>query len=499
MMDENYSKQPDIAAGQYSKEKEYWLSRLAGEPEPTGFQADYAPGLEGRSPAEVSLELPGEIVLKLLKLSNNSDLRLYIALTTGITALIHKYTGREDIMTGAPIFKQAAAGRLINTVLALRNTVTGDMTFRQLLLQVSKTLYDANENQNYPIETLLYRLNIPYSKEADFPLFDTAVLLENLHERKYLDRIHLKMIFSFAWEKQENRIRGKVEYNARLYREDSLKGIITHFIVLLGAVFRDMDLALSRIDILPEEEKRRLLYEFNPMMIDYPADKSLHCLFEEQTERTPDRVALLGGRVGQVGQVQQVSLTYRQLSEQSDGLAQGLLEKGVGPDSIVGIMMERSLEMIIGIMGILKSGGAYLPIAPDYPQERIDYMLKDSAAKILLTVTESPFNFHHSSFMVQHSSQLAYIIYTSGTTGRPRGVMIEHRNVVNTVVWFAGQYGIGPGAHVLQITDYTFDPSVEQIFGTLLHGATLYIISKETMGDLYLLRRFIDEHQVQVI
>ncbi len=486
------------------KEKEYWLNRMAGEPEPVGFQTDYSPGPEGRVPAESVFELPRELVSKLIKLSNNSDLRLYIALTAGLCTLLYKYTSREDILIGAPIFKQAVEGQLINTVLTLRDSITMDMTFRHLLMQVSKTLYEANENQNYPIETLLYKLNIPYSKEADFPLFDVAVLLENLHERKYLDRVHLKTIFSFAWEKQGQRIRGKVEYEARLFREDSIKRIITHFIVLLEMVFQNMDMELCRIDITPEEEKRQLLYEFNDTMVEYPGNKTIHGLFAEQVERTPDGVALFVGRVGLVGHV---SLTYRELNEQSDRAAWLLIEKGVVSDSIVGIMMERSVEMIIGMLGILKAGGAYLPIDVGYPQERIDYMLKDSGAKTL--VNEKFFGGSRAPrrggpiSVLQKSPpsnvNLAYIIYTSGTTGRPKGVMIEHRNAVNTVSWFAEQYRIGSGVHVLQTTDYTFDPSVEQIFGTLLHGACLYIIAKETIGDLYLLRRFIDVHQVQVI
>jgi amino acid adenylation domain-containing protein len=506
MIDENDSKQLNIAAGQYTKEKEYWLNRLAGEPEPVGFQPDYAPGpgLERRSPAAVSLELPGEMVSKLTKLSNNSDLRLYIALTACLIALMHKYTGREDIMTGAPIFKQTVEGPLINTVLTLRNTAAGDMTFRQLLMQVSNTLYDANENQNFPIESLLYRLNIPYSKGADFPLFEVAVLLENLHERKYLDRVHLKMIFSFAWEKQENRIRGKVEYDARWYREDSIKRIIIHFILLLEAVFRDMDLGLSRIDIVPKEEKRRLLYEFNDTAADYPGNKTLHELFAEQAKRTPEGIALVG-RSDRSDRFY-FSITYRELHEQSGGIAGALIKKGVLPNNIVGIMVERSVEMIGGILGILKSGAAYLPIDPGYPEERIIYMLKDSGAGILLTTGKIERVIDRTYLSdVSHEAEklpaatLAYIIYTSGTTGRPKGVLVEHRNVINTVTWYAKQYGVGRGGHVLQITDYTFDPSVEQIFGTLLHGASLYIISRETAADIYLLRRFIDVHQVQVI
>jgi amino acid adenylation domain-containing protein len=522
-MDKNFSKQLDAAASQYTKEKEYWLSRLAGELETVGFQPDYSPVSEGRKPAAVSVELPEEIVLELIKLGNNSELRLYIAVTAGLIALLYKYTDRDDIIIGAPIFKQAVEGQLVNTVLTLRHSIPRDISFRQLLMQVSRTLYEANENQNYPIETLLYKLDIPYSRDADFPLFDAAVLLENLHERRYLDRVHLKMIFSFGWERQENRIRVKVEYDARLYREESVKRIMKHFIVLLEAIFCNMDLELGRVDIVPEEEKKQLLEEFNATDSAYPYDKPLHRLFAEQAAGTPDIAAVVGNK-NKSGET--VQLTYRELNRNSDQLAHVLKEKGILAGDIAGIMDERSVEMIIGLLGILKSGAAYLPIDPRYPGNRVRFMLADSAAKILLTSGDniplppeddiaihnpqqtfatgsslsqpeaSLENLRHAS---QASASLAYVIYTSGTTGNPKAVMIEHRNAVNTVSWFARQYRVGVGTHVLQTTDSTFDPSMEQIFGTLLHGASLYLISREMLGDLYRMRRFIAENQVHVI
>ncbi len=506
-MDKYFSKQLDVAASQYTKEKEYWLNRLAGELETVGFQPDYSSVSEGKKPAAVTVELPEEIVLELIKLGNNSELRLYIAVTAGLIALLHKYTDRDDIIIGAPIFKQAVEGQLVNTVLTLRNSIPRNISFRQLLMQVSRTLYEANENQNYPIETLLYKLDIPYSREAYFPLFDAAVLLENLHERRYLDRVHLKMIFSFGWEREENRIRVKVEYDAQLYQEERVKRIIKHFIVLLEAVFCNMDLELGQIDIVPEEEKKQLLEEFNATDSAYPYDKSLHQLFTEQAARTPDIVAVVGNK-NKSGET--VQLTYKELNKNSDQLAHVLKEKGVLAGDIAGIMDGRSVEMIIGLLGILKSGAAYLPIDSEYPEDRINFMLTDSSARVLVKQVSgdtevidlvkiigpiSPIG------PITHESptQPCYIIYTSGTTGNPKAVMIEHCNAVNTVSWFARQYRVGVGTHVLQTTDCTFDPSVEQIFGTLLHGASLYLISKEMLGDLYRLRRFIAENQVHVI
>ena len=222
--------------------------------------------------------------------------------------------------------------------------------------------------------------------------------------------------------------------------------------------------------------------------MEYPVDRTIHQLFEEQAARTPDSVGLVGdvGLVGHVRPVRQVNITYRELNEQSAGLAGLLIEKGVLPDNIVGIMMERSVETVIGIFGILKSGAAYLPIDPGYPQERIDYMLKDSAAKILLTAADYVFNFQHSSFIIHHSSlssHLAYVIYTSGSTSKPKGVLIEHASVVNRLSWEKEKYGLNERDVVLQSAPFIFDVSVCELFRWIPAGARLCLLPSGAQMD----------------
>jgi len=253
------------------------------------------------------------------------------------------------------------------------------------------------------------------------------------------------------------------------------------------------------------------LVDFNDTSTSYPKDKTLHQLMEEQVKITPDQVAAAApSRMkNRTYMTYMTYVTYRELNEKSNRLANLLKEKGVKPDTIVGIMGERSLEMAAGILGILKAGGAYLPIDPEYPEDRINYMLSDSAAKILLTPdainripTSHQPSFHPSTllpFYPSNSYNLAYIIYTSGTTGRPKGVLVEHGNAVNVVTWFARSYHLGTGTHVLQMSDITFDPSVNQLFGPLVSGAVLYIIPKDLLFDGDMLRRFIDKHHIHVL
>ncbi|MCU0290274.1 MAG: amino acid adenylation domain-containing protein, partial [Acidobacteria bacterium] len=253
------------------------------------------------------------------------------------------------------------------------------------------------------------------------------------------------------------------------------------------------------IDIISEAERKQLLFDFNRtdegIADDFPVYKSIHQLFESQLEKTPDHIAVFGhGQTrtntdnNNVETLRAASLhiTYLQLNEQSNQLAHSLIEKGAHPDCIIGIMMERSVEMIVAIMGILKSGSAYLPIDPLYPGERIDYMLKDSAAKILLTAAECVFNFHHSSFIIHHSSHfshLAYIIYTSGSTGRPKGVMVEHGSVINILQALQRAYPLLERDSYLLKTSFLFDVSIAELFGWFIGGGRLAVLAAGSEKD----------------
>ncbi|MCU0289179.1 MAG: amino acid adenylation domain-containing protein, partial [Acidobacteria bacterium] len=252
-----------------------------------------------------------------------------------------------------------------------------------------------------------------------------------------------------------------------------------------------------------EAEKNRLLYEFNDTDAEYPRDKTIHSLFEEQVERTPDRIAVIGSLVSDLETLRATSLqnqiTYRQLNEQTGRLAAGLIQKGVLPDNIIGIMIERSVEMIVGILGILKAGCAYLPIDPGYPQDRIDYILKDSKAK--LTINYEFFKgapLHHLSFITQHSN-LAYVIYTSGSTGNPKGVIIEHRAVLNFIEGITRIIEFKPGKTILALTTISFD-----IFGleTLLpfcRGLTVVMATEDHQREIPLLGQLIIKNCVDML
>jgi amino acid adenylation domain-containing protein len=525
------------AAGTKIKEKDYWINQLSGQWEKSHFPYDQNHPAAGfgltTGSGTVTFRFSPELHRKLEKLSSGSDPKRHMILTAGLVILMARYTGNKDIIIASAIYKPDKPGTFINTELALRNRLEDNMTFKELLLQVRQTIIEAVKHQAYPVDMLPSRLNLP-AGQTGFPLYDTAVILENIHYKEYINPAHINILFSF--QRTPRGMKGEVQYNTHLYGEAFVRRIIHHFINIMTHVLDHVDSHISRVEMMSEEEKQQVLIVFNRTGHQYPRDKTLHRLYEEQVARTPDSIAVVGIASGQKDKEQPHMLTYRELNERTNHLAQVLREQGIQPDIIVGLLVERLLETIIGILGILKAGGAYLPIDPAYPQERIDYMLKDSGAKILVTTpglseelkklsivncqllivnemlanrrrrnnppkeANSINNYQLTIYNLQlDRTNLAYVIYTSGSTGLPKGVLIEHASAVNVVGWFGRQYRLSKGTRLLLMSNFTFDASVNQIFGPLLYGAAIFLPEREMLINIPLLRRYIDRHRIHIL
>jgi tyrocidine synthetase III len=300
-----------------------------------------------------------------------------------------------------------------------------------------------------------------------------------------------KFDLTFMVFEKEDALKCTLEYCTRLFKEETIRRFIACYKKLVSSVIASPGQLISAIEIIPDEEKQSILYEFNNTWVDYPGDKTIHQLFEEQVEKTPDQV-------GVVGPVGQIELTYRQLHDQSDLLAALLIEKGVLVDNIVAIKMERSVEMIIGIMGILKAGGAYLPIEPDYPRERIDYMLKDSGARFLINEKFFGGLYRRGDFSKKPPGnvQLAYVIYTSGSTGLPKGTVVEHKSAVNLLFAMQRKYPLLERDTYLLKTSYMFDVSVTELFGWFFEGGKLVILEKDGEKDPNAILANIERHYI---
>ena len=391
-----------IAASHYAREGTYWLNKLSGELVRSSFPRDIkADNGDKTGISSIKSRLPHELYACLAKLMNDSDYRLFMILTAGVVSVLHKYTGNADIIVGSPIYKQDIEGEFINTVLPLRIHLETNISFKELLLQVRQTLIEADENQNYPMETLLYKLGMSFSGN-DFPLFDAALLLENVHERKYLHPITPGIVFSFL--RTDDCIESIVEYNASRYHSATITRITGHLTCLLQKALEDVNTPVSRIEMVFEQEKKQLLYEFNDTAAEYEYDKTIHRLFEEQVERTPNHIAV----VGVTGQhlTDKIYMTYKELNKKANQLAHRLRTRGVKPNTTAAVMVERSPEMIVGILAVLKAGGTYLPIDPGTPGERIMTMLNDSQARLLLTEKPIMHEYSYTTLMGVNDKRL---------------------------------------------------------------------------------------------
>ncbi|MGD2088937.1 MAG: non-ribosomal peptide synthase/polyketide synthase [Candidatus Aminicenantes bacterium] len=444
--------------------------------------------------------------------------------------LLQRYNNTNDVVFGAVVSGrppgidgiEQMVGLFINTI-PVRIKSNSRNTFSQLIKAVHTEAVKAKSYEYLPlaeiqansfpkrelIQHIIAFENYPLEKEIkdtkDPPIFNVRSL-ETYEQTNY--DFNIAVILG-------RQLFIKFSFNSLLYETDWVEQISNHLKYMIEQVTRNPALQIREIEITPEEEKRRLLAEFNDTASPYPKDKTIHQIFAEQVNQTPDYIALVGsqeshyeGTRGLAPLSTPISITYKQLNQQSNQLASFLNEKGVNPDTIVGIKVQQSIAMVIGILGILKAGAAYLPIDPQYPEERINYMITDSTAKILLTSdainrvpTPHHLSFHPSTlppFYPSNPSNLAYIIYTSGSTGKPKGVMVGHQSLANLCHWHNRRFSVNPTDRATKYAGVGFDASVWEIFPYIIRGASLYIIDDQIKLDITRLNQYFEKHHITI-
>jgi amino acid adenylation domain-containing protein len=514
------------------RQQEFWQKEFGGEIPVLNLPTDYErPAIQSFEGDFIIFTIGNEETKILKTLALKEGVTLYMVLLSVFNILVSKVSGQEDIIMGTPMAGRQHAdlqdimGFFINT-LALRNYPAGEKTFKEFLYEVKINTLNVFENQDYPLEDLIEQVSLNRDMSRN-PLFDVVFVLQNAAvepgEESKVSTTGLK-VSPYDYKRKTSKfdltlvanefadqLHFSLEYCVKLFKEETIVKFVGYFKNILQAIQKGVENRISQIEIISEAERYRQLVEFNDTQADFPKEKTIHGLFEEQVKRTPDHIALicenpkhLEGTRGLAPLSVPVSITYCQLNENSNQLAYLLQDKGVEPDTIVGIMVERSIEMIIGIMGILKAGSAYLPIDPEYPAERIRYMLSDPNVNILvknsniiidLRSRQELFvlNFEHLNFELSigrprwglsnldirisdlNASNLAYIIYTSGSTGRPKGVMVEHRNVVRLFFNDRCLFDFNNRDVWTLFHSYCFDFSVWEMYGALLHGGKLVI------------------------
>ncbi len=523
----DYSEWQQMQAAQnvFKQQEDYWMHQFEGEIPVLNLPTDYSrPAVQSFEGSEIAFELDASETEALNQMGRVERATLFMVLLALYNVFLSKITGQEEIVVGVPIAGrrhddlQHIIGMFVNT-LALRSSVAREITFKQFLNRVRQQTLEAFENQDYQFEEFVEKVAV----EADMsrnPLFDVTFVLQNIFDRPgeipedKIKGLKVKpLVFEHGTSKFDltlvavewgEKLRFALEYCTKLFEKETIIRFISHFRTIISSVIENPDQEISEIIFMTDEEKRRVLYEFNETKTNYPKDKTIHELFEEQAERMGDNIAVIGTGT--------TSITYNQLNEKSHQLAQMLVEKGVKPGDIVGIMVERSIEMIIGIVGILKTGGAYLPIEPNSPEERKRYMLADTNARILLSevsgvsegveVIDLKQLSNSATRLSEHLPtpthlSLAYVIYTSGTTGRPKGTLINHFNVIR-VVRNNNYLELTGEERLLQLSNYAFDGSVFDIYGALLNGAALVMIDRESVSDVERLADIIKREHVTI-
>jgi amino acid adenylation domain-containing protein/non-ribosomal peptide synthase protein (TIGR01720 family) len=496
---------------------DYWRRNLAGLPEELALPTDRPrPARASYRGDIVPFALTPQLHAKLAQLSRDSHTSLFMVLQSGLAALLTRLGAGTDIPLGTAVAGRTdesldqLVGFFVNN-LVLRTDTGGDPTFRELLARVRETDLAAYANQDTSFERLVEVLN-PGRSLARHPLFQVMLTLQN-NERGELALPGLRVgphsvqthssRFDLALEMGEKRggdggyegIEGVVEYSSDLFDRATVEKLTKRFVRLLEAVAADADRTIGRIDVLGPIERHELVVRNNATEHEVAAT-TLHALIEEQVRRTPDAPALLFEGRG---------LTYRELDEQSGRLAHRLVQEGVGPERTVAVAVPRSLELVVALVAVLKAGGAYLPVDPDYPADRIGYILDHAAPALLLTAggVELPGSEDLPRLVLDDPALVrelasaptggpdvtvspaapAYVIYTSGSTGRPKGVVVPHGGIVNRLLWMQDEYGLTADDRVLQKTPSGFDVSVWEFFWPLITGATLVVARPEGHRD----------------
>lgn len=502
----------------------YWQEKLAGELPVLNLSTDRPrPAVQTFKGSLKALKFKNELAHKLKLISEENGATLFMTLLTAFKVLLYRYTGQDDLVVGTPTTGRShhdlspMVGYFVNP-LPLRSDLSGEPRFVDFLAQVRQTVVDVIAHQDYPLALLVEKLQPPRDTSRT-PFFQVMFVLQRAH------LLNDAGLSSFAIGSEENELnlgglplrsmpleeRGapfeltlmmaesseglaaSLTYNTALFDEATIDRMLSHYEKLLISIAENPAEKISQLSLLPKVEQDILIHEFNANERDFELEKCAHEIIEQTAAKYPEHAAVV---------FEEKNVTYAELNRRANQLARYLRKQGVQPDVLVGVCLERSVEMIVSILGVMKAGGAYLPMDPDYPPERLTLMLEDSAVPVLITqnslldkisageahlvqidrdwptiAAEKDTNRHSGAT----PENLAYAIYTSGSTGKPKGTLLRHRGLCNFATAHVETLGTDQNDRWLQFASFSFDASVSEIFTALFAGATLYLARRETL------------------
>ncbi|WP_133054522.1 non-ribosomal peptide synthetase, partial [Niastella populi] len=506
--------QQQLSGHALQQHRDFWMQILKGPLPVLNFPGDYVrPALKTFDGGTVLAKVDANISRQFKMLVQHQGATLFMGLLATINAILHRYTGQEDIITGSPV-----AGRehielenqlgLYANTLVFRTRFAGGDSFIALLQNIKQLTLQAYQHQGYPFDTLVNELRLPPDTSRN-ALFDVMLVLQNnqpansimqagelsVSAYRETESPVSKFDLTFGFVESGDGLQVGIEYNSNIFRRETVVRLSNHLQQLLAAITHQPDAPINTLDYLNADEKQRLLYTFNATTTAYQDDKTVVHLIHEQAKRHPDKIAIKGDHS---------SYSYRQLMNRACQVTRrinGLYD--TSDKAPVGVLLSRSADMIAVLLGVLQSGRPYIPLDPIYPAQRLKYILKHSGCQILITEENRSDHFEIAGLSilkiedipVQNENDLitvndissahdtAYIIYTSGSTGKPKGIAIAHRSVVNFLNSMRSKPGITANDLLFAVTTCSFDIAVLEMFLPLISGACVYMAGYDTLSD----------------
>ena len=504
--------------------RRYWHEKLSGEIPVLDLPSDFPrPPFQTFKGDTVSFRLSSDQTQRLRQFSRERRASLFMVMLAAVKVLLYRYTSQEDIIIGSPVAGRVhpdlenQIGFYLSTIV-LRDRIHGDMNFSSFLDQVKKTATEAFDHQIYPFDRLVDEMNLKRDVSRS-PFFDILLIMQNIEPVDLsLPGLNISMLehdiptskfdLTFEFFDGEDQLPVNLKFNTDIFQRDRIERMGKHLQVLLDSILENADRPIGQLNIMTKSELERVLYEFNDTVRNYPADKTIIDLIEQQVERTPDSTAII---------FENESCTYAELNRRANRFAHYLGSMGVGSGAMVGVLMERSMETAAALLGILKSGTAYVAMDPDFPPERLDFMAKDAGIAVLLAQEQFSDRFDAGQIKIITiendrpaidssnetnpentiaPDQPAYVVYTSGSTGLPKGVLNTHLGLFNHLKWRQEYFQLDSSDRVLHKTMLNFDNSLWEIFWPLTAGAVVVMAQPGGHKDASYLKNLIQDSEV---